>query len=110
MSQSVGTIDGTSYLCAKGLRSRTFTYNFREGSVVFIVEKAKRGIMEAVSIKEVRFISNTKTFAKTIALYVDTLNSLWNEYDLCSEADAKELALLYWMQQEEAQSNFVPLC
>ncbi len=78
--------------CANVTKAIYVIYKWGEGSVVFNVHKAARGVMEAVAIKEVRLINNKKTFAKTVAMYIDTYNGLWNEYELVSEDDARAIA------------------
>ena len=54
------------------------------------------GQFEKVAIKEVRLIMNASTFGKMVFIYVDTLNSLWNEWDLVQEYDALLIAKMYY--------------
>lgn len=93
-------IEGSSTACASGQVCLTYYYEWGEGSVVFSVQQAKKGIMEPVAIKSVRLISNCRTYGKIVPIYKDTNNWLWNEDDLCVEATAKALALAYLRQQE----------
>lgn len=51
--------------------------------VLYIKLRAQQGVLERVCIK--RIVTNTNY------LYIDTLNTLWNEDELISEEDALDL-------------------
>lgn len=93
--QGVGTASGDSFACAIITKTTTITYRFEKGSVVYPTAKARKGIMEPISIKDVRLISNNNTFKQVVVMYLDTLNGLWNENELSEEGDAKDLAIAY---------------
>lgn len=93
--QSVGNISGNSNAYGTVLVLRSVSYKFEINSIVYSIDKARRGVMEAVAIKDVRLISNRRTYNQIIPLYVDTFNSLWNEDDLCSELEAQTIAIEY---------------
>src|SRR5579872_7289682 len=98
---SVGTIIGDSFSCGVTSKKILVTYKFKEGSIVYSIPDAKRGILEVIAIKRVQLICNKKTYDQIIALYIDTYNSYWNEYDLCTEAEAVSLAINYLQRQQQ---------
>lgn len=102
------SIIGDSSACGISSEKILVTYNYAVGSIVYNIDKAKIGILEAVAIKKVRIINpmpppvhtdkissiyETPGDRHTIILYQDTYNGLWNEYDLCDETTATDLAI-----------------
>lgn len=85
--------------CAKVTKTIFEFYKFGEGSTVFNIHKAEKGILEAITIKYIKLINSKKTLGKTVHLYVDTLNGLWNENELVDEAEARVLAEMYLEDQ-----------
>lgn len=87
------TATGTVRLkgCFKGRRTYNVLYRFAEGSVVYRVDKAKRGRLDRVAIKSVRFVGSPM-----VPMYVDTLNALYAEGDLCTHAEALAYATAYY--------------
>jgi hypothetical protein len=86
--------------CATTSKLVCIGYNWVENTMLFVKQKALVGIMEKVVIKEVLIHANRRTHYKKVVIYKDTLNSLWNEYDLIPESEARELALAYWLDRE----------
>ena len=103
-------ITGDSSCCAIGTRKLRITYKFAKGSILFSCKKAQKGVMEILAIKDVQLINNESTYNQWIALYVDSLNGLWNEDELCTETDAKQLALDYLIAQQEALTQALQQC
>ncbi len=69
-----------------------FHTTYGQGDIAYNVNKAKVGVLERVVIKKQRVIRNLKTQGMFTVLYIDTLNALWNEFDLVSFSEAKVLA------------------
>lgn len=90
--------------CAATEKITYINYRWGENSVLYVLAKAQKGILEQVAIKRVILNSGRKTFNQVIPIYQDTLNSLWNENDLILEADARTLAAAYWEARQAAIS------
>lgn len=68
---------------------------YAQGDFAYNVNKARVGVLERVVIKRQRVIQNVKTGGLFTVLYVDTLNALWNEFDLVPFSEAQVLATAY---------------
>ena len=79
-------------------------YKFSPGTTLYLCYKAARGVLERVTIKKIIAVSNHKTGHRVVPLYKDTYNALYNEYDLCTEADAIVLATAYY-EKRLAETN-----
>lgn len=75
---------------------KTYTTLFGAGDIVYSLPKAKRGILEKVVIRRVNALNSLLTQGAFEVMYVDTLNSLWNEWDLVSHAEAIDIAKAYY--------------
>ena len=64
---------------------------FGVGDTAYSIAKARRGILEKIVVKVVRAVSSRKTQGARTVLYQDTLNGLWNEFDLVTYDEAIEL-------------------
>lgn len=110
-------IIGDSSACGISAEKILVTYNYAVGSIVYNIKKAKIGILNAVAIKKVRIINpippplptnKIPSIYKqdgdrhTTILYQDTYNGLWNDYDLCTEQEATDLAIAYLEKQQAA--------
>jgi hypothetical protein len=84
------------YGCARVKLSAYYTYKFGENSIVFLRYKAVRGVLEKIAIKKVTLQSGYKTGGLIVPLYQDTLNSYYNEEELCTHQEAVDLATLYY--------------
>ena len=95
--------------CSKYWKTINYPHKWSVGDVLFSKLKAMVGQFEKVAIKEVRLIMNSSTAGKMTFIYVDTLNSLWNEYDLVQEYDALLIAKMYYEKQiiETTKANYV---
>ena len=83
-------------ICSKYWMTKNYPYKWRPGDVLFSKQKALVGQFEKVAIKDVRIIMNQSTTGKLFFIYVDSLNSLWNENDLVQEYDALLMAKMYY--------------
>ena len=95
--------------CAATGFIRRFVTTFKEGDIVFNVAKARRGILEKIVVKQVRRITSRRTLGQRVALYQDTLNWLWNEYDLVPYEEAVELIHIHH-DAMEADLNRLMTC
>ncbi len=92
------TIKGTilARTCNTYYKSDTLYYKYNPGDVLYLAYKAKIGKLEKVKIKDVRVVSSRKILGAFSFVYVDTLNSLYNERDLVYETDALLLAKTFY--------------
>jgi hypothetical protein len=74
-------------------------FRFAPGTTVFNCYKASRGVLERLTIKRIDLLKNRRTYNRYVPLYVDTLNSLYNEDELCTETEAVELATFFYTKQ-----------
>lgn len=107
---STGTSTANSYACGVGRRARAISYRFSEGTIVYSVARAMKGVMEEVVIKTVKLAYGAKTQGAVIILYLDTLNALWNEGDLCTEEEAQVLAIEYLENLAAAAETALSQC
>jgi hypothetical protein len=84
------------FCCAATSGSHIFETAFSPRDVLYNVYKARHGIMERVVIKEIVPCKLYITQGLFRAMYRDTFNALWNEWDLVSFTDAQALAIAYW--------------
>ncbi len=103
-------MQGESHCCGISSTKILVTYRYAEGSILYDCHKARKGVLYVVVIKSVKLITNNKTFGKTIPLYTDTFNALWNENELCTEGDAKILARAYLVQQQQKILDLMNKC
>lgn len=82
--------------CASVSYVKTYITEFGSGDIVYSLPKARKGILEKVVIKKTSTVNSKFTQGAFRVLYVDTLNSLWNERDLTSHANAISLAKAYY--------------
>ena len=82
--------------CATITYIKVYTTLYAAGDIVFNVDKANQGVLEKVVIKKQKVINSNKTGGQFRVMYVDTLNALWNEWDLVSHAQAIEVAKAYY--------------
>lgn len=86
-------------VCSKYWKTINYPHKWSPGDILFSKPKAMIGQFEKIAIKQVRLIMNADTAGKMIFIYVDTFNSLWNEYDLVQEYDALLIAKMYYEKQ-----------
>ena len=92
-------VSGASLACGVGGTIIPFTYKYAAGSVVYNIQQAGKGVLEAVRIR--RVLLNNTVYGQIVPLYVDTYNGMWSENMLCLEADARALAISY-LEREQA--------
>lgn len=75
-------------------------YKWNVGDTAFLAYKASdEGKLEKVVIKKIRLVGNNSTVGEIRFIYQDTLNSLYNEWDLVNEYTALNLAKQYYERQ-----------
>lgn len=74
--------------CAILTYLKTYRTTFAAGDIVFIIDKAQKGVLEKIVIKKQKVINSLMTGGQFEVMYLDTLNALWNEWDLVSHAVA----------------------
>lgn len=93
--------------CSRIERRIFAIYKWGERSVVFLKYKAEKGILEKIAIKEV--LLNFK-FGFYKPVYMDTLNSLYNEEELINEQQARMLAQAYINRRKAAIAESIRQC
>lgn len=91
--------------CAIVTVKKYYTTAFAVGSLVYFVPKAKKGILYPVAIKKIEAIFQSA--ALPTMLYTDTLNALYNEDELCGEAEAIQYALAFYEAQQAELDRLV---
>lgn len=74
-------------------------YKYKPGNILYLESKAKIGKLEKIVIKKVRLVGNKQTSGQVRFIYQDTLNALYNEWELINEYDALLLAKNYYERQ-----------
>jgi hypothetical protein len=100
----------SAFGCAEASRSIYIAYKWGEGSILFERAKAERGIYALVAIKRVIINNGVKTYGQPVALYQDTLNTLWNEDELVTQDEAMSLANEYYVLLQGATLNAAMNC
>ena len=75
---------------------KSYVTLFGPGDITYNIDKAKVGVLERVVIKTQKVINEKRTGGLFQVMYVDTLNGLWNEWDLVSHAEAIAIATAYY--------------
>ena len=86
---------------------------FPIGGIFYNCKAARRGCLEAICIKKYKVYSGIKTGGAIRLMYVDTLNGLWNEDELCSKTQAIDSAKLFFdwqLTQIAAAIRKCPTC
>jgi hypothetical protein len=109
--------EGTGNIKISGcaIVSATFceVFAFAIGSTVYACQKAcQRGFLEPVCIKSVRILKSQASQWGCFpppdpkkVMYIDTYNTIWEERELCTHAQAIEHAIAYWQRlAEEAEA------
>ena len=81
-----------SFGCSRVEKRISVSYRWGERSIVYLKYKAMRGCIEKVAIK--RVVMNNK-YGGYIPVYWDTLNSIYNENELITETEARQLVQAY---------------
>jgi hypothetical protein len=88
--------------CGAVFKSINFISKYQKGDTVWLYHKAKKGILESITVKELRILGGGFSSNKVVCIYLDTYNSLYNEYDLIPLSKALELKSI-WCNE---RSNF----
>ncbi len=81
---------------------------YAERDVVYDLRRARtRGQLRPVAIKRLYFVDPQISGGEVRVLYIDTLNSWWNEGDLVTHAEAIAAAQAYWQGVAEQASRLV---
>lgn len=70
---------------------------FGVGTVVYDRISASKGYLEEVAIKDIRFTHGR--YGQQINIYKSTYHWLYNEYDLCTQAEAVALVTAFYQGQ-----------
>jgi len=91
--------DGTMILegCAITSSNNCYATLFDEGDVVYLCERAQKGILEPVAIRHIKFIS--KAPQVVFLVYVDTYNATHQEFELCDLTSATTLVNAFNTEQ-----------
>lgn len=73
--------------CANVTVTRLFPSKFLVGEVACVLSKAQMGIIEKIAIKKVKL--NLTRYNQPVFVYQDTLNSIYNQDDLCRLFEAQ---------------------
>jgi hypothetical protein len=92
----IGAGGGSLGGCAIITYIKIYHTMFAAGDIVFNIDKAKKGVLEKVVIKRQRVINSVYTGGQFEVMYVDTLNALWNEWDLISHSEAVDWAQAHY--------------
>ena len=92
--------------CAKVCVKKRYVYKYAVGSTVYHCPKARKGVLEKVTVKDVRLVFVNGNDRVAVPLYQDTYNTLYNENELCTHAQALDLAKTYY---ETKAANLVAL-
>ena len=79
----------------------TVYYDFSPGSTAYRIDQAEEAIIEPVTIKEVRVVYNQNSAYQFEPVYVDIFDEIWNDYDLCTETVARQLAINYLNRERD---------
>lgn len=82
--------------CSISVYVKSYVTMYGAGDIVYSLPKAKRGILEKVVIRRTNVLNTLLTQGAFEVMYVDTLNSLWNEWDLTSHTNALALSKAYY--------------
>lgn len=99
-----GTI--TTGGCADAYKIDFIEHRWNVNSVLYRIDKARKGVMESVAIKRVLLNQKSNRFnpfgVKIFPVYQDTLNRYWNEGDLTTKEEALLLIEDYtkWLEKE----------
>jgi len=92
-----GGVVGSS--CANYTHAHYIVTAYGPGDILYNVNKARKGVLEKVVIKKPQVTQSAKTYGLAIAIYIDTLNAMWNEDDLVPYTSAITFATDYYQSQ-----------
>ena len=77
---------------------------------LFIVPSAYKGILEKVTIKQVKLISKKLTNGAIYFLYIDTTNGIYQEDELTTEYNALIIAKQFFEKQLSFTISATKIC
>lgn len=83
---------------------------FPIGGIFYNCKAARRGCIEAICVKSYKMTNSLKTGGLLVVIYVDTLNGLWNEDELCTKTQAVAAAEAYYTKQLAAIAFSLSQC
>lgn len=81
---------------------------FAPGDIVYWVKRAQQGILEKIVIKQQVWVKKKKTYNEQSVMYRDTLNGLWNEWELTDYDTARTIAANFWLDLQESLDKANP--
>lgn len=90
--------------CAVYYFGMTFTLAFKEGDLAFRKDRALKGVLEMIAIKQVFVNFNGNV---PIIKYIDTYNALYTDADLVDQADAMALAIAFQKAKIASLNNYI---
>lgn len=103
--QMSGTINMSG--CSPARKAVAVFIKYAIGTIVYNIHAAKKGILEKLAIKKYHIVQNKKTYGQAVVMYVDTLNGMWNESDLCLYNVAQSTALSYLQAKLDAINSLL---
>lgn len=93
--------------CSTNVKKACSHLKFKENDTVYLRAKAEKGLLRKITVK--RIIINKGKFGRQFnsfsPLYVDSLNSIYNERELVTKEEAIDLAEIFYIDQvSEAQT------
>lgn len=104
--------------CPKVTAYNSVTLEYSVGDILFVATKARKGILERVSIKEIvlrprpiddagakdKFLRYSRRMCSMHPTnysfaYIDTYNAIWSDGELVGNQEAIDLAIVYWNTQ-----------
>lgn len=96
--------------CVRAVKRIFYIFKYAPGTTLYLCYKAKRGVLERITIKKINVIANSKTGYIPTPIYVDTYNALYNEWDLCTESNAVALATAFYEKQLALAQDLIRKC
>lgn len=81
--------------CAAASATKTYVTKFEPRDAAYIRQRAIKGIIEKVVVKEVLIYRGRKSYNQAVWVYKDTLNGLHNESDLLTYQEAVAASAAY---------------
>jgi len=79
-------------------------YKYVEGSILYLRSKATKGILEKITIRNVKIILDRNVYTP---IYYDSYNWAYNENELCIESDAFALAESFYKNKIYEIDNYI---
>jgi len=89
------------YGCFKYRKFIGHKHKYNVGDILYYLPKAEKGKLEKIVVKKVHVVRFIETYGQPKFLYIDTYNSIYNEYDLVYEGEALLIAKTYYEIQAE---------